>query len=94
LPREWQCYGGSAESLAAIWAYLNEGSESVRVNYRKSDGTHYKIEGYGTVATVVSTSQGKWKDYEHLRFADYEEPPSALKAMEPERKIVGPESNM
>ena len=37
---------------------------------------------------------GKWKDNESIRFADYEEPPAAVRAIEPEKQALGLEANM
>ncbi len=44
---------------AAIWTYLDEGAKNVRINYRHSSGTHYKIYGDGLVSSVMATSAGK-----------------------------------
>jgi len=48
-----------------------------------------KVEG-----TFDYKVAGKWKDNESLRFADYEEPPTAVKVTEPDRQTLGPEANM
>ncbi len=43
---------------AAIYTYIGTG-QSVRVNYMSSGGTHYKINGDGTVASVMETRRGR-----------------------------------
>jgi hypothetical protein len=48
-----------------------------------------KVEG-----TFDYKVAGKWKDNESLRFADYEEPPAAVRVVEPEKQTLGPEANM
>jgi hypothetical protein len=52
-------------------------------------------EGAETVDGTFDYKVGaKWKDNESLRFADYYEPPAAVKVIAPEKQTLGPEANM
>jgi hypothetical protein len=67
--------------------------------YVKKDLTGFDLIVVGEGAEKVDGTfdykvAGKWKDNESLRFADYEEPPAAVKVVAPEKQKLGPEANM
>ena len=43
----------------AIYCYLPEGTQDVRVCYRSTLGTQYKIQGDGATSTIMPTSKGQ-----------------------------------